>query len=486
MSPRQCWPSGANEAPDNLAGYPLTCAFFIHAQYSTPTYRRIGRSARSKPLEQHGTRRFIDSDYQHRTGKGDLMTEYRGAMAGQWPIRRVADLLPHADSRADWGPVRTLFQQLIRLVDSGSQRIPEEVAEALSDAVDKISASYAGREAELCEHTLAILADAEGLELLDLGAYRKYYEDERSNPAPWLKDGVRRLPALYEAVVETCRRLRDAKALRAACRDTDTSGLLIGSVNYGRFYNIRGNRHGDTASDLDFIIVIEQAKALDGIAAALAALPGVATSDVERFVRRARMFVGSLDHRWTVFSHKITLWSEGTPDPMLPSGVARAEYLLSLHVMTRPVLDYALVTSTPQLLKERAGGRRTLKDYRETSTVRWDDLNDFSGRRHRVALDAQPVQDGWLRSPLVYYIDELNCYFPGFYQTMLFPQPDLLWDDLDVRPAVNEFQRKLGERVRFEKSQRGNTLLRLSFAHVRRDVFTPRVVRLLDAGYSCS
>jgi hypothetical protein len=240
------------------------------------------------------------------------------------------------------------------------------------------------------------------------------------------------------------------------------------------------------ASDLDVIIVIEHADALSGIAASLTALPGVPISDVDHFVRRACVFAGELDDGMTVFSHKIRLWADGTSDPVLPSGVAAGDYLLSLHVMTRPVLDYVLVTSTPRLLKETAGARRTLRDYRESLTGRWDDLYDFAGRRHRSRLDAVSVPGGCLRSPRVYYFDELNCYFPGFYQTMLFPQPDLLWDDLDVRPAIDEFQRKLTERIRFEADQRGHAMLRPSFAHVRRGVFTPQVIKLLDAGYSRS
>ncbi len=414
------------------------------------------------------------------------MIRHRVDVAGQGAVRRIADLLPYADRRADWRPIRALFHQQVQLVDSGSRRIPEEVTEAFADAIGKISASYAGHEAELCEHALAILADIECEEILDLDLFRTYYEDERFNPTPGPTQAPRRRPAPYEAIVETCRRLRDARSLRAACRNTGTSGLLIGSTSYGRFYNIRGNRHGDAASDLDFIVIIEQAKALDGIAAALAALPGVATPDVDYFARRARVFAGSLDNRSTVFSHKIRLWAEGTPDPVLPSGAAPGDYLLSLHVMTPPVLDYVLVTSTPRLLKEAAGARRTLRDYREAPTGRWDDLYDFAGRRHRADLGAVPAQNGCLRSPRVYYIDELDCYFPGFYQTMLFPQPDLLWDDLDVRPAVDEFQRKLGERVRYEANQRGHAMLRPSFAHVRREAFTPSVIKLLDAGYSCS
>jgi hypothetical protein len=448
-------------------------------------YRRITCSGRSEPPERCGTWRLIGSDIPELVGS-DVMTRHRVDVAGQRAGRRIADLLPHADLRADWRRVRGLFHQQIQLIDGGFRRIPDEITEAFADAVLEISASYAGREEELCEHALAVLADVECGEIVDLDLFRTYYEDDRFTPAPGVASEPRRRSAPYEAIVETCRRLRDSRRLRAACRNTRTSGLLIGSTSYGRFYNVRGNRCGNAASDLDFIVVIEEADGPYTIAEALASLPGVAVSDVDHLVRRARVFADGLDDGRTVFSHKIRLWADGTSDPMLPSGAAPADYLLSLHVMTPPVLDYVLVTSTPRLLKETAGTRRTVRDYREALTARWDHLHDFAGRSHRVELDAVPAEDGCLRSPRVYHIDEFDCYFPGFFQTMLFPQPDLLWDDLDVRPAIDEFQRKLGERVRYEANRREHAMLRPSFAHVRREVFAPSVIKLLDTGYSRS
>lgn len=416
------------------------------------------------------------------------MTRRQTDGTGQDPVRRVADLLPQANGHADWGLVRGLFEQQVRLVGSGSKVIPVEVTEAFADAILTISANpnYVGREAQLCEHALAVLAAAEYREILDLNLFRRYYEDDLYASAAVAPPVGRRRPARYEAIVETCRRLRDARRLRAACRNTGTSGLLTGSASYGRFYNVRGNRGGVAASDLDFIVVIDQASALDGVASGLRALPGVASRDVDRFVDRAYVFADCLDDGRTVFSHKIRLWADGTPDPMLPSAAAPTCYPLSLHVMTPPVLEYVLVTSTPRLLKDAAGARRTVRDYREVPTGRWDDLYDFAGRRHRSNLSAEPTRDGCLRSPLVYYIDEFDCYFPGFYQSMLFPPPDLLWDDLDIRLALNDFPRKLDQRVRHEANQRPHAMLRPSFAHVRREVFTPSVIRFLDAGYSRS
>jgi hypothetical protein len=176
--------------------------------------------------------------------KGYLMTGRRVDVVRRGVVRRVADFLPDADRRADWRPARALFQQLVQLVDSGSPHIPDELCEAFADAIGKIAASYAGHEALLSEHALAILADVEGGEILDRELFRAYYEDDRFNSAPGVRSASRRRPAPYEAMVETCRRLRDARSLRVACRNTVTSGLPVGSTSYGRFYNIRGNRGG--------------------------------------------------------------------------------------------------------------------------------------------------------------------------------------------------------------------------------------------------
>jgi hypothetical protein len=397
--------------------------------------------------------------------------------------RRVADILPHADHCADWRRVRGLYHQTVQIVDGGSGRIPDELREALADAILRNSSSYVGREEQLCEHALAILADVEGHEIFDLDLFRIYYEDDRIESAHGVDSTRRHRPSLYEAIVETCRRLCDARRLRETFRNIGTSGLLIGSTSWGRFYDVRGNRRGEAASDLDFIIVVDEAGTLRVIANRMAAFPGVSGPDVDHLVHRARVFADNLDDGRTVFSHKIGLWADGTPDAMLPAEVARADYLLSFHFMTQPVLDYVLVASAPRLLKNAAGARRTVRDYREVLAGRWDHLHTFAGRSHYLGLETVPTEGGHLRSPRVYYIDEFDRYCPGFFQTMLLPRPDVLWDDLDVLPALDAFQRKLSERVRYEADKHTYAMLRLSFAHARRPAFIPRIIKLLDDDY---
>ncbi|GII22146.1 hypothetical protein [Planosporangium mesophilum] len=411
----------------------------------------------------------------HRTGS---------AMAhGVVTEQLIADVLPHAHCCADWSVVRALYHQQIQILDSGAGYVPDVLHGALADAVLRASWSYAGLEEQLCQHALAVLVDVAEQEVIDHDQVRALVHDDRAVAARADHPAARRRPSLGEAIIETCRRLRDVRHLRDALDLSASTGLLIGSTSYGRFYNVRGNRHGTLASDLDLIIVTETPKVLDAIADKLASIPFVSAADVDQFVRRGDIFTDRLDDGRTVFSHKVGLWSGGTPDPMLPAEVAPADYLLSLHLMTRPVLDRILVTSTPRIRRETAGSRRTVKDYREAPRGQRDHVRTFAGRSYHLDLATTSVDGGCLREPRVYYIDQFDAYCPGFYQMMLVPPPDLPWDHLDLRPALNEFRAKLDERVQYEAVTRRHALLRPSLAHVRREAFAPHVIRLLDEGY---
>jgi hypothetical protein len=157
--------------------------------------------------------------------------------------------------------------------------------------------------------------------------------------------------------------------------------------------------------------------------------------------------------------------------------------LLSLHVITRRVLDHVLVSSTPRLLAETAGARRTVQDYREQPKAHREHLRTFAGLHHYLNVGSVPVADGFLRSSSAYRIDELDAYCPGFYQMMLIPQPVPLWDNLHILPVLDGFRDKLAERLAYEVARQPHMMLRLSFAHVRREMFAPRIIRSLDTAY---
>ncbi|MEV5632075.1 hypothetical protein [Micromonospora tulbaghiae] len=396
----------------------------------------------------------------------------------------VAELLPAAERQADWRRLRALYQQRLQILTGGGPgNVPGPLADAIADAVRRISWSYDGREDLMCEHVLAVLADVDRHEIVDLDLFRAYFTDDRGvAPATPGRD-VRRQPSIYEATVETGRRLRDVRTLRKALLGTPTSCLLVGSTSYAPFSYVRGNRHGTAASDLDLIVVIDHGRTLDTVVERLSRLSNVSNSDVDHLARRARTFAERLDDGRTVFSHKIGMWPPDVPDPLLPDSIAAADYLLSLHIMTMSVLDHILVTSAPRLSTETAGAGRTVRDYRERPRGQRDHVRTFAGRDYHLPLETVAVGDGCLRSPRVYHLDQFDAYCPGFYQMMLIPQPDPMWDHLDVRPALHRFRAKFADRVRYEAGRDPHAIMRPSFAHVRREVFSPHMIRLLDDGY---
>ncbi|MEU4473914.1 hypothetical protein [Micromonospora sp. NPDC023888] len=401
------------------------------------------------------------------------------------PLHRVADVLPQADLVADWRRVTGLYRQCVQFAaPRGVRQPPRPLREALAQAMQDVSASYREREEQMCAHGLAVLANNEGHEEIDGALWQRYYRDDRFADLTEAAPAGRPVPTPYEAMVETCRRIRDARSLRLALAGTGTTGLLVGSASYGRFYNVRGRRPVVPASDLDLIIVLRDATALSEVAARLQRIPFASPTDVHRLADRADVFTNRFDDHRTVLSHKVELWGDHAADPVLEIGGVAGRYALSLHLMTMPVLDYVLISSTPRILRDLAGVRRSVRDYRDRPTHRHDHQRTFAGRGWVLRPETVPAAAGQLRTTDIYRIDEFDSYCPGLFQSMLLPAPDLLWgDDLEVLPRLQDFQRKLADRVRYEAAAQRHALLRPSFAHVRREAFAPWVVDRLDSAH---
>jgi hypothetical protein len=402
----------------------------------------------------------------------------------QSPSRLVSDVLPEANGTADWRMVRALHQQRVEALDENRpSHVADELMKDFADAMRQVSSSYSGNERQLCMHALAVMANIENHEEVDLELFRLYYDDSRLSPASGIE--TRRRPSTFESVVETARRLRDVNMLVHAFSGTRSSALLCGSMHYGRFSDVRGGRGGEPASDLDVIVVLESIDALDDVLRSLAKLRNVSVDSVRSFERRCEIYRRLAHHDRMVFSHKFELWPQGSVDEILPAGVAEQGYPLSIHFLTRSVLGYILVASTPQLHTELAGERRTITDYRETATQRKDHLRTFAGRNYYMDLDIVQAEGGWLRKSRVYHVDERGSYCPGFYQTILLPSPEVLWDGAKVSSILETFHRKISSRMDQER-RTTERILRPSFAHPRRSVFSSAVIKFIDSHWKWS
>jgi hypothetical protein len=386
--------------------------------------------------------------------------------------RYVCDVLRSANQTANWGRARALYEQCRHIRRSRTKRhLPNDLRGALAECLSDLAVSYCGREELFVEHSLAVFAEVNNRETFDNELFAADYRDRAGS-----KGG---LPGSFETVVETSRRYRDARRLALALADAGTSGILCGSVSYGPFYNVRGHHRAKPASDLDLIVVVHDTAQLSAIADCLSGLAGADRGSVDRFRARAEIFTDRCDDGMTVLSHKVRLWAD-CADSLLAGTGLRGDYQASLHFLTRQTFGYALVESSTALTQAAAGGRRTVRDYRETWICRADLTRTFAGREHAVAPQMDAIDGGWLRSMTAYVFDETDCYCPGFLQTTLLPVPELLWDELGVRPDLATFTRKFYDRYRHEKSRNPDGLLRPSLTHVRRDAFAPYIIRQFD------
>ena len=140
---------------------------------------------------------------------------------------------------------------------------------------------------------------------------------------------------------------------------------------------------------------------------------------------RIKIFKERFDDGRTVLSQKLEMWSDGHQDPLLAWSDTSPQYLMSVHVMAREVLDYVLVDAHTKLMRDSSGTKRTVRHYRDTRPVRDDHQRTFAGRNHRMQSEVDEVAHGYVRPSRVYFIDENDSYCPGLFQNLVLPRLEL-------------------------------------------------------------
>jgi hypothetical protein len=400
----------------------------------------------------------------------------------------VAKALRDARLVADWDLVESVYRQCTEIArDEDGSYLPDPLAGYLAEALWRISANYNRHEELFISHALAVLGNIESKESLTGKLFGELYSDVRYQRfwryAPKTVTGKRRRPTPFESLVETARRLRDANSLQDVLAGTATSGILGGSTSYGRFFNVCAQHDDTAASDLDFMIVLPDFAELPDTAREVGKLCAASSASVAALAERATIFIErGFDDDHTIFSHKLPLWQE-REDPVMAWARLPGSYLLSLHFLSQPVLDYLLVADATRLNSDQAGWKRSVNDYREHAVVRMDHLRSFSGRHQPQPLPARDVDGGFLRRSRVYSFDANDQYYPGMFQNLFLPRFDWRWDNLNVARQLDAFKWKIAARFRYERRMRPHEYLRVSLAHNRAEVFAPHVIEMIDTQF---
>jgi hypothetical protein len=400
--------------------------------------------------------------------------------------RHVADVLRAAHANADWGLVEGLYRQCIAITDGGNGHfLPSEPLSSLARAFGRISANYHRREEDLVLHGLSILGNAENADMISAGLFSRLYADPRFDrfvpyrPVSGGDAGIRRRPRPFESLVETARRYRDLNHLHAVLADLPTTCILGGSMNYGRYYSVRGSAERDAASNVDIMIVIPDFGWLDELLSGVSTLAGCARSSLTTLEQRARLWrENRLDDGRTVFTQRLSMWSDG-PDPLMAWAPNRGEYTIDLRVASVDALDWLLVADTPKLTAAAAGNSRPVRDFCQPGRDTDEHLRSFSGRHLRAPLDADRVDDSLLLTYRGYSIHE-DRYHPGSLQNLILPRFNKRWDNAPIGGKLETFRWKIIERLREERRAQPYEVLRVSLSHTRGDGFAPHMLRSID------
>ena len=387
---------------------------------------------------------------------------------------------------ADWRLARSIYAQCSTIIgDSESTFLPDALVGFLSQALGRLTASYADGPFELALDALDQFSQAEGGGgRSDISEFSRLYHDQRlqrfvvySPPS-----GRRRRPTPFESTVETARRLRDATEVTRAFTNVRSAALLGGSTSYGRFFNVKGGRLNDAASDLDFLLVLDTYQQLHEAVQALRSVDGADSDSLDRMSHRVEVFSGlSPGDLPRIFSHKIDLWTLQSDNDVEVFDVEPA-YKVSLHVFDLATFEYLLLHDMP-VVNDCVPQRRQLEDYRESQPDRNDHQRSFAGIDLRLEREFDQVEDGFLTQSTVFFINDGGQYFPGMFQNLVLPAFHVQWDHLwTATHRAEEFRWKMIERLREERRARPHEFLRLSLSHTRSEIFAPAVIRAVDEG----
>jgi hypothetical protein len=398
----------------------------------------------------------------------------------------VADVLRIAHANADWDLVEGIYRQCVAIaLDHDSHFMPDELPNSLAQAFGRISANYHRREEELILHGLGILGNAEHANKISPALFKQLYTDERLDrfvQYGTTPDGreFRRRPHPFETLVETARRYRDLNQLRGVLADLPTSCILGGSLNYGRYFSVRGAGELLAASNVDIMIVIPDFSWMDEVLSGVSTLHGCAQASLTTLEQRARVWrEHGLDDGHTVFTQRLLMWPDD-PDPVMSWAPNRGEYAIDLRIVSAAVLDWILVADNPKLTANAAGNSRSVRDFCQQDRATEDHQRGFSGRNLRTKLEVDEVEGSLLRSHRVYSIHH-DRYYPGSFQNLILPRFNKRWDNAPIGGKLETFRWKIIERLRYELRDEPYEVLRVSLSHPRSDGFAPHILTSIDS-----
>lgn len=277
-------------------------------------------------------------------------------------------------------------------------------------------------------------------------------------------------PSFVDAVKETVERLQFLECYSRGLPDSVVGQIAGGSMNYGRFYNIRG---GDNPSDIDFIMVVKD----DFLHSQV---------DIERMFSRYRGFdpeeSGLFMQRMSRFA---SLYESGTAQ-IISQKFKTDGYILSLKVIPFDVFKWEFSDLLLKLVKNRQDARVAILDYKpEPYSDRVLPRKNFFRETFPFLLDEQVLSNGEVITSVPAAVFKDETLYTGDHHNHIIPRFEVYFDrDGEVTDVVNQFVSVL--KTEFEQEaeiveNRGN----IRFINIMDclPLLSPQLVKYTDLRY---
>ncbi len=270
-------------------------------------------------------------------------------------------------------------------------------------------------------------------------------------------------PSYLDSVFETNKRLLFLETFLENLPKCVSGCISGGSMQYGRFYNVRGGY--PDSSDLDLIMVLNSLPSEDDIDALLPLSLGFDPDEVDLFAQRILIYSKLLmSGKAEVLSHKFTL--------------PRQYFDVSMHFFLNGVF-YDTFSSLPkQALGRKSPSSHVLKDYK-ASPLKNKDLSfkDFLGNEEPFDVRETFTEKGVITLMPVFDVSQ-GILRPATYSNIPSPLFEVALDRADITETIKNFEVLLREQVAQQKKNKSDASL--SRSHNRYRIFSPYIIQEVD------
>lgn len=270
----------------------------------------------------------------------------------------------------------------------------------------------------------------------------------------------KRQPSFVESILPTLERFRVMEQLHEVFPEGIDSIIVGGSMSYGAFYSVRGNKKENDASDIDALVVINDDFFKKSLWEKFANNDLFPEEENQMFLERVYVFQ--------------KLFRSKTADVLSQRFSVREKFFtVSLHFVPSMVFNRMVYSDLKVSLRKKCDTHYVLRDFRMDSFRHpCHARHTFTGERIESLIDGVEVGSGGFVSSMPGYTVSNGNFYPGVYHTVISPSFLVFYDrNGKTTRLVKKFKNLLYGAVKHIRKEFPSATY--AKAHNRYDIFAP-------------